>query len=115
MTEHDDNTWDLMREMHELTVLAAALRSSDAAGTTTPEQKRDYLLRRAVVDLEHLDRPELSEDDPDAYAEAVRSASRLRDHDVRYGSQRGPVPASDSCWRGPEGAVRYVREERRHG
>ncbi|MEU9480729.1 hypothetical protein [Streptomyces sp. NPDC048191] len=103
-----DELWDLMRETTEVRRLADALRQSDLAGTTTPDQEREYLLRRAAVDQRHL---ALYPADEKGAAEAQRSAVMLRDHDAVHASHRGAFPASAPQWVSLNGAADYVRQE----
>ncbi|MEW2615109.1 hypothetical protein AB0937_33995 [Streptomyces sp. NPDC047880] len=103
-----DELWHLMRETTEVRRLADALRLSDLAGTTTPDQEREYLLRRAAVDQRHL---VLFPADEKGIAEAQRSAVMLRDHDAVHASHQGAVPAAAPQWVSLDGAADYVRQE----
>ncbi|MFD8385198.1 hypothetical protein ACFV2X_42900 [Streptomyces sp. NPDC059679] len=106
-----DELWKLLRETAEVQRMIEALRHSDQAGTTTPEQEREYLLRRAVLAQRHLAAAELTGSDPaDAASDAQRTALTLWEHDALHGSTGGPIQATDLAWN-ITNVREYVRQE----
>ncbi|MFI8944146.1 hypothetical protein [Streptomyces syringium] len=103
-----DQLWELMQETQAVRQLAETLRTTDRTGTTTPDQEREYLLRRAALDQRHR---AYDPQDMAGAAEAQQSAVMLRDHDAVHGTHQGPVPASAARWISLDGAARYVRQE----
>ncbi|MFF3982774.1 hypothetical protein [Streptomyces sp. NPDC001828] len=106
-----EDLWSLLRSTHEVQLMTDALRVSDAAGTTTPEQEREYRLRRAALAQRHLAAVGVTGSDPEeARRDAELTASLLWKHDTLHGSHRGPVPAAHPDWKASNLAD-YVRQE----
>lgn len=107
----NNELWELLRGTAQLQRLLDELRISDAAGTTTAEQEREYRLRRAALAQRHLAAAAETGSDPvEARADAEETAKLLWDHDALHGSHRGPRPATDPVWQ--ESTLHdYVRQE----
>ncbi|MYS32917.1 hypothetical protein K388_06926 [Streptomyces sp. KhCrAH-43] len=106
-----DDVWSLLRSTHEVQRMVDELRVSDAAGTTTPEQEREYRLCRAALDQRHLAAVEITGSDlQQARVDADTAASLLWKHDALYGSHRGPLPATHPSWK-VSNLGDYVRQE----
>nr|WP_024127921.1 hypothetical protein [Streptomyces sp. 14R-10]AHF46195.1 hypothetical protein pZL1.30c [Streptomyces sp. 14R-10] len=106
-----EDLWSLLRSTCEVQRMCDELRVSDAAGTTTPEQEREYRLRRAVLDQRHLAAAAITGSDPqEARQDAELTASMLWKHDAQHGGHRGPLPAAHSHWKASN-LSDYVRQE----
>ncbi|MFE9406808.1 hypothetical protein ACFYNY_34435 [Streptomyces sp. NPDC006530] len=106
-----DDQWSLLRSTHEVQAMGEELRLSDAAGTTTPEQERKYLLRRAALAQRHLAAASTIGCDPkDARQDADMTANRLWKHDALHGTHCGPLPAKHPDWKASN-IYGYVRQE----
>lgn len=106
-----DELWQLLRETAAVQRLIDGLTVSDRAGTTTPEQEREYRLRRAVLAQRHLELAESTGSDPEeAAADAEQTAVMLWKHDALHGSHRGRIPATAPAWKASN-ASEYVRQE----
>ncbi|GHH54873.1 hypothetical protein [Streptomyces candidus] len=94
-----EELWDLLRETSEVHRLIDELRCSDLVGTTTPEQERAFLLRRAALAQRHLTQAVATGVDvQDAEADAEQTAMLLWKHDQLHDSSRGLIPAADPRW-----------------
>ncbi|MFJ5645862.1 hypothetical protein [Streptomyces sp. NPDC093223] len=103
--------WSLLRDTHDLQVRIDALRISDAAGTTSTDQERDYLIRRAALAHRHLAVvSETGSDHDEAQRDAEKMANLLWKHDRLHSSHRGPRPADDPIWQ-TRNLRDYVRQE----
>jgi hypothetical protein len=107
----NEELWSLLRDTHDLRRMVDELRSSDAAGTTTPEQERDYRLHRAALAQRHLAAADDTGSDPEeAREDAERAAALLWKHDRLHSSHRGSLPAAHATWK-VSNLDAYVRQE----
>ncbi|MFF1737220.1 hypothetical protein [Streptomyces sp. NPDC058247] len=92
--------WDLTKETMEVRDLIVGLHRSDLAGTTTPEQERTFLLRRAALEQRHLAMTKATRSTglQDAETKAEQTAVALWKHDQLHHSSRGSIPAADPGW-----------------
>ncbi|MEV4042828.1 hypothetical protein [Streptomyces sp. NPDC049744] len=106
-----EDLWSLLRSTYKVQRMGDDLRLSDAAGTTTPEQEREYRLHRATLAQRHLAAAAATGSDPEeARQDAELTASLLWKHDTLHGSHRGPLPATHPDWKASNLAD-YVRQE----
>ncbi|MGW0491180.1 hypothetical protein [Streptomyces olivaceus] len=106
-----EDLWSLLRSTYEVQCMCDDLRVSDAAGTTTAEQEREYRLCRAALAQRHLVAAADTGSDPEeARRDAELTAQQLWKHDTLHGSHRGPQPASHSTWN-VANLDHYVRQE----
>lgn len=106
-----EDLWSLMRSTYEVQRMCDELRLSDAAGTTTPEQEREYRLHRAALAQRHLAAAKATDSDPkEALQDAELTASLLWKHDTLHGSHRGLLSPAHSGWKVPT-LGDYVRQE----
>ncbi|WP_432138609.1 hypothetical protein [Streptomyces sp. bgisy154] len=82
-----------------------------SAGTTTPEQEREYRLRRAALPQRHLAAVDETGSDPEeARKDAEQTATLLWKNDKLHGSHRGSSPGGTSDWK-ISNLHDYVRQE----
>ncbi|MEU5091051.1 hypothetical protein [Streptomyces sp. NPDC021356] len=106
-----EDLWSLLRSTCEVQRMGDELRVSDAAGTTTPEQEREYRLCRAALAQRHLAAAGTTGSDlQEAREDAELTASLLWKHDALHGSHRGPLPAKLPGWKASN-LGDYVRQE----
>jgi hypothetical protein len=106
-----EDLWSLLRSTYEVQRMCDELRVSDAAGTTTPEQEREYRLCRAALAQRHLAAADATDSDPEeARQDAELTATQLWKHDTLHGSHRGPLPAAHPDWK-VLNLGDYVRQE----
>ncbi|MGA5643345.1 hypothetical protein ACPCTN_31965 [Streptomyces cinereoruber] len=106
-----EDLWSLLRWTCQVQRMVDDLRVSDAAGTTTPEQEREYRLHRAALAQQHLAAADATGSDPEeARRDADLTASLLWKHDTLHRSHRGPLPATHPGWKASN-LSDYVRQE----
>ncbi|MFD3890429.1 hypothetical protein ACFWSH_35115 [Streptomyces microflavus] len=106
-----EDSYSLSRATFEVRLMCDQLRLSDAAGTTTPEQEREYRLRRAALAQRHLAATAITRSDPqEAREDAELTATMLWKHDTLHGGHRGPLPATHPHWKASN-LGDYVRQE----
>ncbi|MFJ4343012.1 hypothetical protein [Streptomyces sp. NPDC088915] len=106
-----EDLWDLLRSTHKVQRMVEDLRLSDAAGTTTAEQEREYYLHRAALAQRHLAAAADTGSDPEeGRQEAGEAALLLWKHDSLHGSHRGLLPARHPNWKASN-LGDYVRQE----
>ncbi|MFI7396190.1 hypothetical protein [Streptomyces tendae] len=106
-----EDLWSLLRSTYTVQRMVDNLRLSDAAGTTTPEQEREYRLHRAALAQRHVAAAATTGSDPEeASQDAELTANQLWKHDALHGSHRGPLPATHPSWKASN-LGDYVRQE----
>lgn len=106
-----EDLYSLLRSTYDVQLMGDALRVSDAAGTTTPQQEREYRLCRAALAQRHLAAADATGSDAEeARQDAELTASLLWKHDTLYDSHRGPLPAKHPDWKASN-LGDYVRQE----
>lgn len=106
-----EDLWSLLRSTYEVQRMCDDLRVSDAAGTTTAEQEREYRLCRAALAQRHLAAAADTGSDPEeARRDAELTAQHLWKHDSLHNGHRGLLPAAHPTWN-VSNLDRYVRQE----
>ncbi|MGW9436723.1 hypothetical protein [Streptomyces sp. NPDC055607] len=106
-----EDLWDLLRSTQKVQRMVDDLRLSDAVGTTTAEQERDYCLHRAALAQRHLAAAaDIGSDPEEARQDAEEAALLLWKHDSLHASHRGLLPARHPNWK-TSNLSGYVRQE----